>query len=113
MLHRQPSSKDQARKSWGPILGLRYFGPAKVVKERVGGEQNSWHLTAQAKKRGLTVTWSTRCKRCRFGHPLTPFLTPLVPEMSVVLKSPRLDSEKLESVSHAKSGAKPTHPSGE
>jgi hypothetical protein len=37
MLHRQPSSKDQARKSWGPILGLRYFGPAKVVKERIGG----------------------------------------------------------------------------
>ena len=83
MLHRQPSSKDQARKSWGPI-----FGPAKVVKERVGGgggEQNLWHLTAQAKKKRLTVTWSTWCKRCRFGRPLTPFLTPLVPEMSVVL----------------------------
>jgi hypothetical protein len=49
MLHRQPSSKDQARKPWGPVLGLRYFGPAKVVKERVGGgeERNSWHLTAQ------------------------------------------------------------------
>jgi hypothetical protein len=36
MLHRQPSSKDQARKLWGTILALRYFGPAKVVKERVG-----------------------------------------------------------------------------
>jgi hypothetical protein len=24
---------------------------------------------AQAKKKRLTVTWSTRCKRCRFGHP--------------------------------------------
>jgi hypothetical protein len=37
MLHRQPSSKDRARKSWEAILGLRYFGPAKVVKEKVGG----------------------------------------------------------------------------
>jgi hypothetical protein len=36
MLHRQPSSKDRARKSWETILGSRYFGPAKVVKERVG-----------------------------------------------------------------------------
>jgi hypothetical protein len=36
MLHRQLSSKDRARKSWEAILGLRYFGPAKVVKERVG-----------------------------------------------------------------------------
>ena len=33
MLHRQPSSKDRGRKSWEAILGLRYFGPAKVVKE--------------------------------------------------------------------------------
>jgi hypothetical protein len=41
MLYRQPSSKDQARKSWRPILGLRYFGPAKVVKERVGGGEGS------------------------------------------------------------------------
>jgi hypothetical protein len=32
MLHRQPSSKDRARKSWEAILGLRYFGPAKVVQ---------------------------------------------------------------------------------
>jgi hypothetical protein len=39
MLHRQPSSKDRARKSWEAILGLRYFGPAKVVKEKVGGEE--------------------------------------------------------------------------
>jgi hypothetical protein len=29
------------------------------------------------KKRRLTGTWSTRCKRCRFGHPLTPFATRL------------------------------------
>src|SRR5277367_5453645 len=90
MLHRQPSSKDRARKSWEAILSLRYFGPAKVVKERVdgGGQQISWHLkTAQAKKKRLTVTWSTRCERCRFGRPLTPFLLPLVPEMSVVLEN--------------------------
>jgi hypothetical protein len=39
MLHRQPSSKDRARKSWEAILGLRYFGPAKVLKERVGGRR--------------------------------------------------------------------------
>jgi hypothetical protein len=35
MLYRQPSSKDRARKSWKAILGLQYFGPAKVVKKRV------------------------------------------------------------------------------
>src|ERR1700744_2251491 len=33
MLHRQPSSKDRARKSWEAILVLRYFEPANVVKE--------------------------------------------------------------------------------
>jgi hypothetical protein len=45
MLHRQPSSKDQARKSWGPI-----FGPAKVVKERVGGaEFVAFDCTSQEK----------------------------------------------------------------
>src|SRR5438270_588079 len=39
MLHKQPSSKSQASKSWGPILGLRYFGPAKsgVREGRWGG----------------------------------------------------------------------------
>ena len=84
MLHRQASSKDRARKSWEAILGLRYFGPAKVVKERVGGGGPT-DFVAQAKRKRLMVTWSTRCKRCRFGHPSTPFLTPLVPEMSVVL----------------------------
>jgi hypothetical protein len=46
-----------------------------------GGQQISWHLTAQAKKKRLTVTWSRGAR----GHPLTPFLTPFVPKMSVVL----------------------------
>jgi hypothetical protein len=36
VLHRQPSLKDPARKSWEAILGSRYFGPAKVVEEVVG-----------------------------------------------------------------------------
>jgi len=36
MLHRQLCLADSARKSWKAILGSRYFGPAKVVKERVG-----------------------------------------------------------------------------
>jgi hypothetical protein len=34
---REPCSKDRARKSWEAILSLPYFGPAKVVKGRVGG----------------------------------------------------------------------------
>jgi hypothetical protein len=38
MLRRQPSPKDRARKWWEAILGLRYFGPAKVAKETVRGE---------------------------------------------------------------------------
>jgi hypothetical protein len=51
------------RKSWEAILGLRYFELAKVVTESA----------ARAKEKRLTVTWSTRCKRCCFGHPLTLF----------------------------------------
>jgi hypothetical protein len=53
MLHRQPSSKDRARKSWEAILSLRYFGPAKVVKERVdgGGQQISWHLNCTSQEK--------------------------------------------------------------
>jgi hypothetical protein len=69
MLRRQPSSKDQARKLWEAILGLRYFGPAKSGERegglRAGGQQISWHLTARAKKKRLTVMWPTRCKRCQ------------------------------------------------
>ena len=33
MLHRHLCLADPARKSWEAILGSRYFGPAKVVKE--------------------------------------------------------------------------------
>jgi hypothetical protein len=56
----------------GSHFGLRYFGPAKLVKERVAsvvGEKGSRFpgiLTAQAEKKWLTVTWSTGCKRCPF-----------------------------------------------
>jgi hypothetical protein len=57
MLHRQPSSKDQARKSWEAILGLRYFGPPK------SGERAADFVAFDCKKRRLTVTWSARCKR--------------------------------------------------
>jgi hypothetical protein len=53
---------------------------------------------AQAKKKRLTVTWSTRCKRCPFGHPLTPLLTPLVPEMSVESSIAPIRNDQLISV---------------
>jgi hypothetical protein len=36
MLHRHLCLADPGRKSWEAILGSRYFGPAKVMKERVG-----------------------------------------------------------------------------
>jgi hypothetical protein len=43
MLHRQLCLADPAHKSWEAILGSRYFGPTKVVKERVGrGQRISW-----------------------------------------------------------------------
>jgi hypothetical protein len=55
ILHRQPSSKDRACKSWEAILGLRYFGLAKVVEERVWvggkGRQISRHLTARGQEK--------------------------------------------------------------
>jgi hypothetical protein len=60
MLHRQPSSKDQARKSWEAILGLQ-----RVVKERVGceeGSQISWHFdcTSQEKAAHGHVTYAVQ-----------------------------------------------------
>jgi hypothetical protein len=47
-----------------------------------GGEQNSWHLTAQAQEK---AAHGHVVHAVQEVHPLTPFLTPLVPEMSVVL----------------------------
>jgi hypothetical protein len=58
ILHGQPSLKDPARKLWEAILGSRHFGPAKVVKEV--GRESSWHSTARAKKKRLTVMWPSR-----------------------------------------------------
>jgi hypothetical protein len=37
ILHRQFCLADPARKSWKAILGSRYFRPAKLVEEKVGG----------------------------------------------------------------------------
>jgi hypothetical protein len=60
ILHRQPSLKDPARKSWEAILGSRYFGPAKAMKETVGrgygGQQISWHSTATSQEKQLMAT---------------------------------------------------------
>jgi hypothetical protein len=71
MLRRHLCLADPARKSWEAILGSRYFGPAKVVKERVGE-----HSTARAKNLRLVVTWPTGCKSWRtvprpMGHRAT------------------------------------------
>jgi hypothetical protein len=52
MLYRQPSSKGPARKSWEATLGLQYFGPAKVVKERVGwGEGSRFRLDCTSQEK--------------------------------------------------------------
>src|SRR5271168_657377 len=59
MLHRHLCLADPARKSWEAILGTRYFGPAKVVKEGVSKFQ---HSTARAKNLRLAVTWPTGCR---------------------------------------------------
>ena len=48
MPHRQPSSKDQARKSWRAILGLRYFGPPKNG-EREAADFVPFDCTSQEK----------------------------------------------------------------
>jgi hypothetical protein len=88
MLYRQPSSKGPARKSWEATLGLRYFGPAKVVKERVGGERAAdFVLTAQVKKKRLMVTWSTRCKKVSKTASNGAQTAAIVPEMTVVLET--------------------------
>ena len=65
MLHRQPSSKDRARKSWEAILGLRY-------------------CTSHEKAAHGHVVYVVQ-EVPFLGYPLTPFLIPLVQEMSVVL----------------------------
>jgi hypothetical protein len=67
-----------ARKSWEAILDLRYFRPAKGEREGGSSRFRGIWLHKPRKKRLMV-------RRCRFGHPLTPFLTLLVPEMSVVL----------------------------
>jgi hypothetical protein len=43
MLHRQPSAKDQARKSWEAILGSRYFGPADFVAFDCASQEKAAH----------------------------------------------------------------------
>src|SRR5271163_440880 len=45
MLHRQPSSKDQARKSWGAIFGLAIFWACKSG-EREGGRGRAANFVA-------------------------------------------------------------------
>ena len=84
MLHRQPSSKDRARKSWEATLGLRYFGPAKVVKERVGGRGTRFPGTSQEKAAHGHVVYAVQrgVKNSVKGRPK---MAPFVPEMSVVL----------------------------
>jgi hypothetical protein len=85
MLHGQPSSKDPARKSGQAILGLRYFGPAKVVKERIGGGRAAdfvaFHCTGQEKaahgQRGLRGA-----RGVKNGVTGVPKTAAVVPEMS-------------------------------
>jgi hypothetical protein len=85
MLHRQPSSKDRARKSWEAILGLRYFGPAKVVKERVG----------RGRAADFVAFDCTSKEKAAHGHVVytvqeVPFLTPFCPgnERCVAINPP-------------------------
>jgi hypothetical protein len=49
MLHSQPSSKDPARKSWGAILGLRYFRPTR------GGEGEGNYISQENAAHGHVV----------------------------------------------------------
>jgi hypothetical protein len=60
---------------------------AFLVKERVGGggQLISWHFdcTSQGKAAHGHVVYAVQ--EVPFWHPLTPFLTPLIPEMSVEL----------------------------
>ena len=81
MLHRHLCLADPARKSWEAILGSRYFGPAKVVKEGVSKFQ---HSTARAKNLRLAATWPTGCKSRKKQRQRVSKMAAFVPEMSVV-----------------------------
>jgi hypothetical protein len=70
MLYRQPCLADPARRSREAILGLRYFGPAKVVKGTC-----RWG-------RGADFV-AFDCTTAAHGH--VPETAAIVPEMSIVL----------------------------
>jgi hypothetical protein len=55
-LHKQPSLKDPARKSWEAILGSRYFDKSGIGHHVVIYVR---HSTARAKKLGLCDIFTT------------------------------------------------------
>ena len=64
-----------------PCLTAKAVWSCKTSQEPLVARLGVWPITAQAKKKRLTVTWSTRCKRCRRGLKTAA----IVPEMSVML----------------------------